>query len=344
MTRTRLLVLLAGFLASATVQAADAPLPAAVAKPTPNSADEPLAKEVSFAKTATFLDGVGVGWTRDRKCGTCHTNYPYLLARPLLSDGPAAGVTEVRKFFENRAANWDRAKPRWDTEVVATASFLALHDAESTGKLHPITKQALDRMWTLQQKDGAWNWLKCNWPPLEHDDYYGATLAALAVGRAPDNYAQGDSAKEGLTRLRGYFEKTAAPDLHHKLWLLWAAQKLDGLMDKPACEATIKELLALQRADGGWSLPSLGDWRGFDGRANDKKAPSDGYATGLAVYVLRQAGVPANDQAVQRGVTWLKTNQRESGRWFTRSLNTDAAHYMANAGTCFAVMALKACE
>ena len=33
--------------------------------------------------------------------------------------------------------------------------------------------------------DGAWDWIKCDWPPLEHDDYYGGTLAALAVGYAP---------------------------------------------------------------------------------------------------------------------------------------------------------------
>ena len=37
-------------------------------------------------------------------------------------------------------------------------------------------------------------------------------------------------------------------------------------------------------------------------------------------------------------------NQRESGRWFVRSLNTDKYHYITNAGTSFAVLALKACE
>jgi hypothetical protein len=40
----------------------------------------------------------------------------------------------------------------------------------------------------------------------------------------------------------------------------------------------------------------------------------------------------------------LQSNQRESGRWFTRSLNTDKYHYITNAGTAFAVLVLKACE
>ena len=43
-------------------------------------------------------------------------------------------------------------------------------------------------------------------------------------------------------------------------------------------------------------------------------------------------------------MAWLEGNQRESGRWFTRSLNDDKAHYIANAGTGFAVMALAACR
>ena len=88
----------------------------------------------------------------------------------------------------------------------------------------------------------------------------------------------------------------------------------------------------------------LGDWVGSDERPNDRTAPSDGYATGLVVYILRQAGVPANDEAIQKGVAWLKSNQRESGRWFTKSINTDRYHFLSHAGTAYAVMALKACE
>src|SRR5262249_11743788 len=155
-----------------------------------------------------------------------------------------------------------------------------VHDA-SQGKLHLTTRKALDRIWLLQRKDGAWTWLKCKWPPLEHDDYYGAVLAAVGVGLAPEGYAKGDSAKAGLEKLRAYFKKTPPPSLHHKAWLLWASLKLDGLMTKADREKTVKELLALQKGDGGWSLPSLGKWEGFDGRDNDLSAPSDGYATGL---------------------------------------------------------------
>lgn len=326
---------------------ARAETPGSFPKPAANSADEPHVSSVSLTAAARFLDAVAVNWTRERKCGTCHTNVPYLFARGTLKDAPTEGPALVRRFFEDRAAHWDddakTAKPRWDAEVVTTAVALAFDDAHTSGKLHPLTRKALDRMWTLQRPNGAWNWLKCTWPPFEHDDYFGAVFAAVGTANAPEGYAQTEAAQQGLKKLNAYLRKTPPPSLHHKAWLLWASTKLDGLLIASERRATIKELMDLQRDDGGWSLASLGDWQGHDGRTNDKNAPSDGYGTGLVVYVLRQAGVPAKDHAIQCGVRWLRTNQRASGSWFTRSLNTDGTHYITNAGTAFAVLALTAC-
>jgi hypothetical protein len=166
-----------------------------------NRADEPLAGRLSLEQAAAFLDNVSLQWTQQRQCGTCHTNYPYLLARPHVRVGSRDAEEQVRRFFEQRVANWDSPepgrKPRWDTEVVATAAFLAMHDALTTGKLHPLTRQALDRMWTLQKPEGHWNWLKCDWPPAEHDDYYGVVIALIGVGMAPENYPRHAASPSG---------------------------------------------------------------------------------------------------------------------------------------------------
>jgi len=99
----------------------------------------------------------------------------------------------------------------------------------------------------------------------------------------------------------------------------------------------------LQHDDGGWGLANLGDWQRGDGSAQDTVS-SDGYGTGFVIYVLRRAGVPANDPQLQRGIAWLRTHQRESGRWFSRSLHADSKHYISHAGTAFAVLALAACD
>jgi len=274
------------------------------------------------------------------------------MARPMLGDAKAPALVWMRKYLEDRVAGWDAGgkgaglpseEDEAVTEIVATAATLAFHDAQTGGKLHPRTRQALDRMWTIQRKDGSWDWNKHLLPPQELDEHFGAVYAALGVGQAPEGYAKSESAREGVARLKDYFKKNPPPNLHHRTWLLWASLKLDGLMTPKEREQTIKDLLALQRKDGGWNLPSLGDWKRLDGTANDKDAPSDGYATGLAIYVLRQAGVDAKEESMRRGVEWLKSHQRASGRWFTRSLNADRAHYVTNAGTAFALMALRAC-
>ena len=68
----------------------------------------------------------------------------------------------------------------------------------------------------------------------------------------------------------------------------------------------------------------------------------DGYGT--ALVVLREARVSPGDEAVQRGVKWLRAHQRESGRWFVRSLNGVKQHYLSDTATAFAVLVLKACE
>ena len=58
----------------------------------------------------------------------------------------------------------------------------------------------------------------------------------------------------------------------------------------------------------------------------------------------RQSVGLANDAAIQKGIAWLKSNQRESGGWFTKSINSDRYHFLSHAGTAYAVLALKACE
>src|SRR5262245_29748971 len=102
-------------LAAALLRADPTEKPPDYPKPAATTPDEPMAERLSLPKAGEYLDAVAVNWTRERKCGTCHTNYPYLMARPLV-EGPAPALTEVRNFFEDRVANWETAKPRWDTE------------------------------------------------------------------------------------------------------------------------------------------------------------------------------------------------------------------------------------
>jgi squalene-hopene/tetraprenyl-beta-curcumene cyclase len=314
-----------------------------VVDPGANSPDEPLAKEFSLAKAAHFLDSASLQWQKQRKCFTCHTNYLYLYARPAV-DADAPEHQTVRAFAEELISQrWKDKGPRWDAEVVATAAALAFNDQATTGKLHPLTREALDRMWTVQRDDGGFTWLKCDWPPMESDDDFGAPLAALAVGVAPDGYAQTEAAQQGLAGIRTYRKHNPSPTLHHEAMWLWAAGYTPELMTADEKQACIDKLLKLQRDDGGWALATLGDWKRGDGSAQSTES-GDGYGTGFVIYILRRAGLPSSDERLERGIAWLKTHQRESGRWFTRSLHSDSRHFITHAGTAMAVLALKSCE
>jgi ubiquinone/menaquinone biosynthesis C-methylase UbiE len=271
------------------------------------SPDEPQTKNWSLKKAADHLDKAAMTWLTHWKCAACHTSYLYVMAGPSLYKTPSPALIKMRQYLEHRVTHWDSGKAadkpgqgsaikplptEGVTEVVATAATLAFLDSQ-TGKLHPVTRQALDRIWGLQQASGAWTWNRTNLPPLEYDDYFGAVFAALGVGAAPEGYSQTPEAQKGLARLRGYFQKNQPPNLHHKVWLLWASTKMNGLLTPADHQQTIVELSRLQQDDGGWSLPSL--WRPSPMTAKNKRIVSDGYATGLSIYVLRQAGVPPND-------------------------------------------------
>jgi len=318
------------------------PLPPAAA-PEPNRSDEPLAENFSLEAATRFLDQASLHWTQSRKCFACHTNYLYLVAQPEL---PTHAEThrEVRRELEAMVEErWQSPGPRWDAEVVMTAAVLAMHDSATTGKLHATTRRALDRMWSVQRADGGIDWLKCDWPPMESDDDFGAAMLALAVGAAPEDYRRTAAAQAGLEKLRGYLVENPAPTLHHEAMLLWADSYLTDLLTDDQRQASIRKLLEIQQPDGGWNLATLGDWTRADGQPQDRVG-SDGYGTGLVIYVLRRCGLDADDPRLQSGITWLKSNQRASGRWFTRSLHKDSKHFISHAGTAMAALAIATCE
>jgi squalene-hopene/tetraprenyl-beta-curcumene cyclase len=178
----------------------------------------------------------------------CHTGYLHLMAGPSLGEKPSAAVSKLRGFLENRVGHWDSGKAterpgqgsaikplptEGTTEILATATALAFHDAGTSGHSHPLTRKALDRIWTLHQPNGAWTWNKSSLAPLEYDDYFGAVFVALGLGVAPDGYIRTPQAQQGLDKLRLYFRQNPPPNLHHQLWLLWASVKLEAWLLLP---------------------------------------------------------------------------------------------------------------
>jgi len=65
--------------------------------------------------------------------------------------------------------------------------------------------------------------------------------------------------------------------------------------------------------------------------------------TAFAIVLLREAGVPADDPQVRKGIGWLKANQRVTGRWWMKSLFRDTVHYSTYISTAVALRALALC-
>jgi hypothetical protein len=70
-------------------------------------------------------------------------------------------------------------------------------------------------------------------------------------------------------------------------------------------DTRIRELVALQREDGGW--------------AQTPYLASDAYATGHVLDTLGELGVRSADAARRRGAAFLLRTQREDGSWHVRS-------------------------
>ncbi len=310
-------------------------------------------------------------------CISCHTAMPYALSRPslhaaLAENGPSAGERTLLDNVTQRVRSWNEIQPYYGgqakqsrgTEAVLNALILAGSGA-STGTLSNDARTAFDQMWALQitagDGTGAWPWIDFLNEPWEASDspYYGATLAALAVGIAPQSYRATPEIGNHLTLLREYLarEYSRQSDLN-RVFLLLAASKWPGLIDAARRDSMVSSLLSLQQPDGGWSSSSLAwSWRGTSlhslvkmwtkSDARPWESKSDGLATGLVAYALQQSGLPRDNLRLRRGLAWLVRNQNQAeGQWQGYSLNakrdpsSGVGQFMSDAATAFAVLAL----
>jgi len=319
------------------------------------SADEPVRKELSVEKAVEYLELGAAAWTKERKCVSCHTNGAYLVTRPALNGALGKPSAEMRDFFVAELKQLQTQDPEKlkagirPTQIAYLASGLAEWDAHVNKKLTPETEEALSLLSKVQAEDGSYGNANC-WPPLESSNYHGATVAAMALGTAPGYLDALDGPRRAsYDKLIDYLRKTEPPHHYGRLLLLWTSTRIKNLLSPEAQADAVQLILKHQRPDGGWSLRTFAtpeSW-GSGNRAEKLRSepefenpPSDGHQTGLALIVLLDAGVAVNDPQIKRGVEWLKNNQRESGRWWTRSLNNDRFHFITYSGTAYPLLAL----
>lgn len=277
-------------------------------------------------------------------------------------------VKRVRLWKDIQAFYGSRNDASRGGESVLNALILGSFDV-SMGRLGSDTRTAFDNMWALQlttgDQKGSWPWINFGEEPWEAKDspYYGAALAAIAVGTAPENYRATPAIQGSLKLLREYLVREGPKQSAiNQVFLLWASVRLPGLIGPEQRKPIIRQVLANQNADGGWSLSALAwTWRGMSmhslvnlwtrSDASPWTAKSDGVATGLIAFVLEQETSSRQDIHLQRALAWLARNQnRSGGQWPGYSLNThrepssDIGRFMSDAATGFAVLALTSAQ
>jgi Planctomycete cytochrome C/Ankyrin repeats (many copies)/Prenyltransferase and squalene oxidase repeat len=203
---------------------------------------------------------------------------------------------------------------------------------------HPADRATdAQALWLLRRQaaDGRWP-VQTLRPPIESNDIEVTAVAMRAVQLYAPTTHRAESAR-AIARARDWLASAKGEVTEERafrlLGLAWAEVETDML------KAAARELLALQRSDGGWSQePSL---------------ESDSYATGEALTALRESGMAsAGEPAVRRGVEYLLRTQLQDGSWYVKSRSVPiqayfesgfphgADQWISAAGTAWAVRAL----
>src|SRR4051812_25128159 len=310
MARTSSLALLLGLCLPHLVLAVE---PAAIPAATTHQIHQTVERAIGY------LEIESAAWLKTRKCAACHH-----VPMPLWALGEAerhgyaidqkfvAETTEsllgsgdkllASKIFPNPT---DPPDPRPQGRglnmglpflAVAVQSFPSL-TAGQKQSLKLITEEIIKK----QQADGSWEFFATlRRPPINESQTTDAAWIIMAL-EGETGPAAPESQRRALAKAIAWLDATKRSDLHQDK-VMKVLLGVRSARPRNTMQSTIDELLALQRADGGWSqtVPKL---------------KSDAFATGQTLYVLSLAGFTSNRPEIKRGMDFLVATQKPDGSW-----------------------------
>jgi len=325
------------------------------------TADEPRVKAFgpdTIRAAAKYLDDGAHHWVREKSCIACHSTGVYMVERSALTNLLGKPSEEVLKAFIDSVPK-DSAKPDGNTiRAVWRSSGLASWDRHVEGKLNGHTERSLHHMMTLLTNEGFFRTIKQVEIPYITTHFELTVQAARAIATAPGWLANLKDAETiaRVGRLKKFLSEHQPGNDYELALKLQLAALIPELVPPDVRDAAIAMLWRQQQPDGGWSTRRMSDlmkWHEtmdpkvvamIQGEPDAASPASDPYMTAFAIVLLRESGVPAGDARVQKGIAWLKTNQRESGRWWMKSLYRDTYHYITYISTAQALRALALCD
>jgi N-acyl-D-amino-acid deacylase len=312
-----------------------------IAPPAPGGIADP---RVSLTKSVARVLEVAPKFREQNsaRCISCHHNaLPALAAATVRRKGIAVDETQARRNLDDILSFFTLNAPRMmlgDPAVGGEALTAGYAQLALAAEQHPLDRvTATMTHWVLarQMPDGRWLGNGLNRPPSEYSIVSHTAIAAGGLVAYPLPGRRKD-VDEALRKARQWLlaadPKSAEERAMRLMGLVWTkAPRAD-------VAAAIKAVRSTQEAGGGWSQFARTD--------------ADAYATGLSLYALHVAGVPATDAAYRKGVAFLLRTQYQDGPWLVRTHSFPVQRYfesgfpfgrhqwISTAGTSWASLAI----
>ena len=324
------------------------------------TADEPRVKAFgpdTIKAARKYLDDGAHHWVREKSCIACHSTGVYMVERSALTKFLGKPSDEVLADFVAEVPATTAKPDGAGIGSVWRSSGLASWDKHVTGTLSEPTARSLQRTMSLLTAQGFFKTYKEVEIPYITTDFELTVQAARAVFTAPGwlaNLKDADTLAR-IGRMKKFLREHEPVNDYELALKLRLSTLLPELVPQPQRDAATAMLWRLQQPDGGWSTRRMSPilkWHEavdaetiamLEGEPDAASPASDAYMTAFAIVLLRESGMPADDERVQKAVAWLKANQRVSGRWWMKSLYRDTYHFITYISTAQALRALALC-
>jgi hypothetical protein len=274
---------------------------------------------LSVERAIGYLQTESAAWLKTRKCAACHhvpmplwalgeaERQGYVIDKKFLTETIESLLGDrerlmASKIFPNPAEPPD---PRPQGRGLNMGlPFLAVA-AGSLSSLEEGQKQSLkliaEEIVRKQQPDGSWEYFATlRRPPINESQTTDAAWIIMALAGETGPEAP-EPQRAALSKAIAWLDAAKLSDIHQDKVLKVLLGARSG-KPRATMQTTVDELLALQRADGGWSqtIPEL---------------KSDAYATGQTLYALSLLGYGAERPEIKRGIDFLVATQTADGSW-----------------------------
>jgi hypothetical protein len=258
--------------------------------------------QVAVTRSLPLLRSASARVLSDGGCVACHAQPVTAMAskfaerRGWIAAGPDTALTQARANLNSNIPLLLQGRIGGGSPdiQVYTGMMLAAHNEPPSLATDALAHYLAAR----QQAGGNWHGVGGTRAPMQDGDFSRTAMAirVLATYAPPARQAE---FSQRVTRAAAWL--AAEPPLSTEdrvmqlLGLTWA--KATGR----ARETRARELIALQRPDGGW--------------AQTPYLASDAYATGQAMFALRESGASVPAAVYRRGTDYLLRTQAADGSW-----------------------------